>query len=85
MRERMHVYLCRVGEPLVLHSIICGGSALPEVWLRRTVGGHYAVSGFATGSFAEALAKLSRSEVPEPSGARLFRASHQVAHWSRGS
>jgi monoamine oxidase len=46
--------------PPVLHSVICAGSLVPECWFTRSRGGGWLVSGFATGSYAVALAAMPR-------------------------
>mmetsp|Transcript_70931 Transcript_70931/g.117855 ORF Transcript_70931/g.117855 Transcript_70931/m.117855 type:complete len:464 (+) Transcript_70931:55-1446(+) len=47
--------------PETLHSMLCAECAIPEIWIKRTRSGAWLVSGFATGSYAIALAKLTKA------------------------
>lgn len=65
----------REAEGAPLHSVLCAGCAVPEVWMRPRHGGlpGVVVHGFATGSYADALGAMSPPQLLDAFLAQLSR------------
>ena len=68
------------GRPL--HSMLCAGCAVPELWIKRGRRGSWLVSGFATGSYASALAALPREAAVDVSCGSSRSSSPATRGWT---
>ena len=56
-----------------LHSVLCAGEPVPELWMRRGETGGWVVSGFATGDYAAALGDAGDAAAVDTFVAQLSR------------